>query len=190
MSEPGGVRAKSQAIASLVDKLQKGEITKQEMFTRLAALKNAAVTKTPARPPVPSVTFTSALPDAPTGPAALPAPPPPPPPPVSGLQSPDPAATELYNAANHMLSPSADDEQVLSSPDRRQIIQQLLAEKRKVRDAAIDSATKFTTNVNSAMHAVNVIADDNGAMGQTLSMNDLETGEHQLATTHKHRNAD
>ncbi|GMI06934.1 hypothetical protein TrVE_jg13056 [Triparma verrucosa] len=106
------------------------------------------------------------------------------------METPDKAVVSDIDMkmASDLLSPNPGEEQVLSSPDRRQIIQRLLAEKRRVRDAAIDSATKFTAHVSDAMNKASDMVDaansssgnnnnNNEELGQTLSMNDLETGE-------------
>ncbi|GMH63118.1 hypothetical protein TrLO_g13777 [Triparma laevis f. longispina] len=102
------------------------------------------------------------------------------------METPDKSNSQAEDLriATELLSPNPGEEQVLSSPDRRQIIQRLLAEKRRVRDAAIDSATKFTAHVSDAMNKASDMVDNanNGGvggqeLGQTLSMNDLETGE-------------
>ena len=171
-SSTASVRAKSAAISVLVSQLQSGEISKETMFKRLSELKRITGGKGPQV--VTSAAAAAAgnghvLHDAASTPMREVA---------VGEKSSDRPITSSSSAGDEtppssevdariVLSPLPADggEGGLTSPDRRKIIQRLLAEKRKLRDAAISNAARFETAESAVANA-----DD-----EALCMNDLTT---------------
>ena len=163
-SSSAGVRAKSAAISTLVQQLQRGEITKATMFARLSALKgnsgtNGATTNVDGNTASPSLNNSIRT----TGN-------------LSAYVGSTPSKADDArgdDVPRVVLSPSPVDSQVLSSPDRRQLIQQLLAEKRKVRDAAIKNANKFVGEQEGTGEQEEAREGERDGLG--LSMMDLDT---------------